>query len=124
MRFEPRCAGAIDVDRASVFTGVPHDCMTTSTQHGIIRKAAGEVSLAVLLVLLLAGPVRGQAPAPSAPPSTPGLLVFLDCDRGCDFEYLRQEATFVDYVRDPRDAQVHVLVTRQRTGGGGREYRL
>jgi hypothetical protein len=98
--------------------------MTTSTQHGIIRKAAGEVSLAVLLVLLLAGPVRGQAPAPSAPPSTPGLLVFLDCDRGCDFEYLRQEATFVDYVRDPRDAQVHVLVTRQRTGGGGREYRL
>ena len=46
------------------------------------------------------------------------LRVFLDCSR-CDFDYLRTEITFVNYVRDRPDAQVHVLVTRENTGGGG-----
>ena len=47
--------------------------------------------------------------------------VFLDCDP-CDFNYLRQEVQFVDYVRDRADADVHVLTTTQGTGGGGTEY--
>lgn len=47
--------------------------------------------------------------------------VFLDCD-ACDFDYLRREIEFVDYVRDRKDADVHVLVTTQGTGGGGTEY--
>ena len=46
------------------------------------------------------------------------LRVFLDCGRGCDRDYLRREITFVNYVRDRRDAQVHVLVTDQGSGGG------
>ncbi len=46
------------------------------------------------------------------------LRVFLDCGRGCDRDYLRREITFVNYVRDRRDAQVHVLVTNQNSGGG------
>ncbi len=54
---------------------------------------------------------------------TDGLRVFLDCGR-CDREYLRQEITFVNYVRDRKDAQVHVLVTREGTGGGGRAWTL
>jgi hypothetical protein len=52
------------------------------------------------------------------------LRVFLDCDRGCDFDYLRREVNFVNYVRDRRDAQVHVLVTLRETGSGGREFTL
>ena len=47
--------------------------------------------------------------------------VFLDCN-ACDFDYLRQEIQFVDYVRDRADADVHVLATTQGTGGGGTEY--
>ena len=47
--------------------------------------------------------------------------VFLDCG-ACDFDYLRQEIQFVDYVRDRADADVHVLTTTQNTGGGGTEY--
>jgi len=43
--------------------------------------------------------------------------VFLDCVR-CDQDFLRTEITFVDFVRDRQDAQVHVLVTTQATGGG------
>lgn len=48
-----------------------------------------------------------------------GLLVFLDCERrDCDLDYLRREITFINYVRDRRDAQIHVLVTTQRAGAG------
>lgn len=50
------------------------------------------------------------------------LRVFLDCNR-CDFDYLRREITFVNYVRDRHDAQVHVLVTTEDSGGG-RRYTL
>ncbi len=49
--------------------------------------------------------------------------VFLDCD-GCDFSFIRQEMTFVNYVRDPELAQVHVFVTSQRTGSGGQTYTI
>ncbi len=50
--------------------------------------------------------------------------VFLDCpDTFCDFDYYRTEITFVNWVRDRQFAQVHVLVTTQRTGGG-QEYTL
>jgi Protein of unknown function, DUF481 len=49
--------------------------------------------------------------------------VFLDCDR-CDDDYLRKEITFVDYVRNREDADVHVLVTTQDTGGGGQQWTL
>jgi hypothetical protein len=47
--------------------------------------------------------------------------VFLDCSR-CDEDYLRKEITFIDYVRNREDADVHVLVTTQDTGGGGRQW--
>ena len=49
------------------------------------------------------------------------LRVFLDCG-SCDFDYLRREVDFVDYVRDRKDADVHILVTTQGTGAGGTEY--
>jgi hypothetical protein len=50
--------------------------------------------------------------------------VFLDCpDTFCDFDYYRTEITFVNWVRDRGFAQVHILVTTQRTGGG-QEYTL
>ena len=51
-----------------------------------------------------------------------GPRVFLDCPARCDDEFLRKEITVVDYVRDRQDADVHVLVTSQPTGGGGVEY--
>jgi hypothetical protein len=47
--------------------------------------------------------------------------VFLDCWR-CDRDYFRDEITYINYVRDRKDADIHVLVTDQSTGSGGREY--
>ena len=58
----------------------------------------------------------GEAQAPDDGPGA--LRVFLDCGRVCDRDYLRREITFVNYVRDRRDAQVHVLVTSVGSGGG------
>jgi hypothetical protein len=47
----------------------------------------------------------------------------LDC-QDCYADYLRSEIEFVDYVRDPAEAAVHVIITRAQTGGGGAEYTL
>lgn len=49
--------------------------------------------------------------------------VFLDCRR-CYTSYMRRNLTFVDYVRDRKQADIHVLGTRRRTGGGGVSYRF
>lgn len=78
--------------------------------------------------LAFAAPVLAQDPAPPASvwrlPEGEALRVFLDCQVLCDFDYLRTEIVFVNWVRDRRDAQVHILVTTQVTGSGGREYTL
>jgi len=49
--------------------------------------------------------------------------VYIDCGM-CDIEYIKTEITFVNYVRDRKEADVHVLITTQATGSGGREYTL
>ncbi|MFC2165844.1 hypothetical protein ACFLT2_12725, partial [Acidobacteriota bacterium] len=49
--------------------------------------------------------------------------VYVDCHR-CDRDYIRTEITFVNYVRDRMDADVHILITTQRTGSGGTEYTM
>ncbi len=49
--------------------------------------------------------------------------VFIDC-LVCDENYIRTEITFVNYMRDPNQADVHVLITTQQTGGQGEEYTL
>lgn len=49
--------------------------------------------------------------------------VFIDCGY-CDINYIRTEITFVNYVRDRKEAHVHILITIQSTGGGGYEYTI
>jgi hypothetical protein len=74
--------------------------------------------LAVLALAFVPGAASAQTDRP-APADQ--LRVFLDCDR-CDFDYLRREIPFVSYVRDRKDAEVHVLGTTQSTGSGGVEF--
>lgn len=47
--------------------------------------------------------------------------VFMDFRRG-DRDYFRENLTYVNYVRDRKDADIHILVTQQGTGSGGQEY--
>ena len=78
----------------------------------------------VMSVLLMWGTPTGGAAASKDTEQPAGgadaLRVFLDCGNACDLDYLRREITFVNYVRDRRDAQVHVLVTSEGSGGGTR----
>lgn len=39
-------------------------------------------------------------------------------------DYIRQQINFVNYVRDRHEANVHLLITTQLTGGGGKEFTL
>ncbi len=70
----------------------------------------------VLVWLAAPAPARAQEPENHGP-----LRVFLDCGR-CDFDFVRREIPFVDYVRDPKEAEVHILVTTQPTASGGTEF--
>lgn len=48
------------------------------------------------------------------------LKVYLDCSF-CFGNFIRDEVDMVEYVRDPAEADVHVIVTSAETGSGGRE---
>lgn len=76
----------------------------------------------VLVICVLAlFAATSSAQETSAAGRAGALRVFVDCD-WCDETFLRTEITFIDYMRDRRDADVHALVTTQSTGGGGTEY--
>jgi hypothetical protein len=70
--------------------------------------------------------VFASATAPvalSAQQTDDRLRVFIDCNF-CDMDFLRTEIGWIDHMRDRADAHVHLLVTRQQTGGGGNEHTL
>ena len=51
--------------------------------------------------------------------------MFFDCDgRNCRSDYYRTEITFVNWVRLPEDSDVHVIMTSEQTGAGGRQYQI
>ena len=50
------------------------------------------------------------------------LRVYLDGAGDWD-NYIRVKLWYVDYVRDPRSADVQVIITSQGTAAGGSEYK-
>lgn len=49
------------------------------------------------------------------------LTVYLDCEgarRACESSHYRTELTFVNWVRDLQDSQLHIIMTQVGTGGG------
>ena len=75
----------------------------------------------IVSVLLMVASVQFSAKAQDVPSEL--LRVYLDCGR-CDESRIRTEVTFVDYVRDPQMADVHVFVTTNFTVLSGRQYEL
>jgi hypothetical protein len=72
------------------------------------------MSALALMLLSLVTPGQDRQPA---------LRVYLDCSStNCYADYVRAEVTFVDFVRERTEADVHVIVTSTETGSGGREY--
>lgn len=70
-------------------------------------------------------PAMAQDPVPdtAAHASEDMLTVFLGCEE-CNEQYIRRQITFVSYVRDRKQADVHVLGTVQSMGGGGQQYTI
>ena len=44
--------------------------------------------------------------------------VYMNCN-DCDMAYIKSHLTFVNYVRERRDADIHILTTGSETGSGG-----
>jgi hypothetical protein len=84
-------------------------------------------SCSAVLLVLFSHPALAQRPTDSATVQDSALRVFFDCPgyaRGCDFDFMRTEITWVNWVRDREAADVHALISTQQTGGGGTEYTL
>ncbi len=82
-------------------------------------------TVVLALFHLAVGAALAQIPDPQ---TDRNLFVFLDCQgmsfRHCDFDHVRREITWVNWVRDRQDADVHLLITVQQTAGGGFDYTL
>ncbi len=51
------------------------------------------------------------------------LNVYIDCSY-CDMTILRSQVDYINYVRDPKVADVHILVSRVASGASGYNYTL
>lgn len=78
------------------------------------------------MILALAMLVRPAGAQQEAGEQAELLNLYFDCAvSGCfDLDFFRRGVPFVNWVRDPEASDVHVLVTSQPTGAGGRRYTL
>jgi hypothetical protein len=85
------------------------------------------VCLAAGFLLLAALPARAtETVATPADSSWRDLApkLFVQDETYADLDYIKTEITFVNYVRDPKEADIHLTITFATTGGGGCEYTL
>ncbi len=75
------------------------------------------MKVAAALLVIGFGVLPGEAAAQSAP------RVFFDCSGPrCDSRYYRTEIGWVHWVNRKEAADLHLIMTSQQTGAGGREY--
>src|SRR2546427_2803066 len=124
------CAGAIltpGLSRGEFLCRLAAANARTLSQDGDVRPTLVCFGLCLGLPLI-AIPLGAQAaPDTSRSVQDSALRVFFDCpnfDRGCDFDFMRTEIGFVNWVRNREDAHVHILISTQVTGGGGDAYTI
>ncbi len=90
------------------------------------KRSSLKVSLSLLMVIsstLMSRAVFSQVTgAGKGVVVEKGLRVFLDVSSYQD--YIKEQIPYVNYVRDREQAQVHILMTRQGTGGSATEYTI
>jgi hypothetical protein len=79
-----------------------------------------------VLPALLFPSTASAAPQEAPVANEEALNLFFDCQgSGCrDMDFFRREVPVVNWVRDREVSDLHVLITSQTTGGGGRMYTL
>jgi len=89
-----------------------------------MNKFIKEIAIPMILTAALVLPLSAQdIPGQVDRVKLDAPKVFFDCHQ-CDMDYIRTEITFVNFVRERKQADVFVMVTIQSTGSGGREYTL
>lgn len=88
----------------------------------MLRGTAAILSITFTAALAAVAVASAQTPPTATSRSTP-LRVYLDCN-DCFSQFIRNEVHFVDFVRQPQDADVQILSNRENTGGGGSEVVL
>ena len=102
---------------------------TVFIEHSSVVKYNGAMRLVCAMLFLVsmvpAPAIAGQATSPAAQATTEirRLRVYLDCG-DCFSSFLRDQINWVDFVRQPQDADVVLLSSTRETGGGGTEYLL
>jgi len=92
----------------------------TGTGRGVRR--AGRRLFAVLILAGI-GATFASAQVPADPSQLAAIKVFLD-GRNLQWDYIRSELPYLNYVREREDADVHILITTQPTGSGGSDYSM
>lgn len=88
-----------------------------------IAKAISILMIILTITALSFVPILGQTqPAEKNDWRNGAPRVFLD-GSGVGSDYVRTEISFVNYVRDRKDADIHILTTTQRSGAGT-EYQI
>ncbi len=81
--------------------------------------------LILLLMLIFGGEfVKAGQPGDTTQQDTlreESVNVYVDC-WFCDTDHIKRQIDYVNYVRDRKDADVHIMVTTQRAANGGRRY--
>lgn len=89
-----------------------------------MKKTGFYIILSFLLFSISSLKVSGQENHNTTDTLRKGAVkVFIDCEF-CDMNYIRQEITYINYVRDVKEAEVYLLVTNQESGSGGHQYTL
>ncbi len=68
-------------------------------------------------------PIIAQT-APTNPSQIDKLNVYIDCRTYCDINYIKGEIDYINYVRDPQLAEVHLLITRYPMASNGLQYTM
>jgi hypothetical protein len=96
-------------------------------REGSMRPLAQRIFLPLAMGLIFFSSAQAQTqPDSLEAKDNKALKIFIDCELcgADDFDYIRTEIAFVNYVRDRKEAQVHVLLTTQETGSGGTEFTI
>ncbi len=82
-----------------------------------------KICITIAITLFLLSNLSAQIVDTMSVERKDALDLYIDCDY-CDTDYLKKNITLVNYVRDRKAADVHLIITTMTTGGNGTEYTL
>jgi hypothetical protein len=79
------------------------------------------ISVFIFVVSLVFQLAAQETKDPTSLNREKALKIYIDCDN-CDQSYFKENFTIVNYVRDRKVADVHIIISEMETGSGGTEF--